>query len=517
MSTTKNKYGQYFTIKPIAQFMTQLVAHPKNARVLEPSCGEGVFLHTLQQAGFNNISAYEIDQTLTKSNHFNFVKHTSFISSPTTEKFDVIIGNPPYIRWKNIEHELKTELENNDLWKKYFNSLCDYLFIFILKSIEQLVEGGELIFICTEYWMNTTHSKTLREYMIKHGYFSEIYHFKESPLFQGVTASFIIFRYIKSSSKEKPSIALYMYNDKGVPSLDDLTSLKCFVSLSIPQFTEQGRWILATQEAQEDMRRFEAHCSYKSNDLFGEQSTHRIGDVCDIGNGMVSGLDAAFRINGDECLSMQEKKCIINVLKAKDLEAFRHKSTSKYIFLPEDISEEELKVNYPNFYTHFQPNISKLNKRYLYHRDIPYWAFVFPRNKRLFDKETDKIFIPCKERISNKSHFRFCFAPTGYYPLQDVTCIVKKDICNESIEYILFFLNSKYVFDWLSNNGIIKGAIVEFSEAPIASIPYRMIDWNNPKEIAVHNNITIGVKSYLKDHDTSILVNLTTEFNTLFS
>ncbi len=63
----------------------------------------------------------------------------------------------------------------------------------------------------------------------------------------------------------------------------------------------------------------------------------------------------------------------------------------------------------------------------------------------------------------------------------------KKDSCNESIEYILYFLNSKHVFNWLTHNGIIKGAIVEFSEAPIASIPYRMIDWNNPKEVAIHN------------------------------
>lgn len=510
----KNKYGQYFTIEPIAEFMTQLITHDSSARVLEPSCGKGIFLHTLLHSGFKNITAYEIDNTL--SNPYDFVRYESFISSTLNEKYDVIIGNPPYIRWKNLEIELKKELETNALWQSYFNSLCDYLFIFILKSIEQLEEDGELIFICTEYWMNTTNSKSLREYMVKHGYFSEIYHFKESPLFQGVTASFVIFRYIKSSKTRKKDIDFYMYKKKGVPSLADLTSLHCFDRLLIPQFSRQNRWILATQKTQDEINNFENSCSYENNSLFGEQSIHRIGDVCDIGNGMVSGLDAAFCIESSADFTTHEKECTIDVLKAKDLDAFNYKTTSKYIFLPENISEDELKINYPHFYKHFQPNIDKLNHRYLYNRDIPYWAFVFPRNKKLFDTKKDKIFIPCKERISNKDFFRFCFAPSGYYPLQDVTGIVKKDSCNESIEYILYFLNSKHVFNWLTHNGIIKGAIVEFSEAPIASIPYRMIDWNNPKEVAIHNNITKGVKSYIQKLDDSILAKLSSEFNSLF-
>ena len=43
----KNKYGQYFTIETIAEFMVSLVTQNKEARVLEPSCGKGVFLKML--------------------------------------------------------------------------------------------------------------------------------------------------------------------------------------------------------------------------------------------------------------------------------------------------------------------------------------------------------------------------------------------------------------------------------------------------------------------------------------
>ena len=192
----KNKYGQYFTTKVIADFMTSLITHKKASKILEPACGKGVFLDSLIQQDFNNISAYEIDRTL--ETPYKFVKYQSFLPVSLLEKYDVVIGNPPYIRWKNLEPELKKELTNHFLWNKYFNSLCDYLFIFILKSIEHLNENGELIFICTDYWLNTTNSSSLRNYMSQNGYFSEIYHFKEAPLFEKVTASFIIFRYVKS-------------------------------------------------------------------------------------------------------------------------------------------------------------------------------------------------------------------------------------------------------------------------------------------------------------------------------
>ena len=60
----KNRYGQYFTISLIADFMVSLITHKGNCKVLEPSCGKGVFLDYLVDHGFSNITAYEIDKTL---------------------------------------------------------------------------------------------------------------------------------------------------------------------------------------------------------------------------------------------------------------------------------------------------------------------------------------------------------------------------------------------------------------------------------------------------------------------
>lgn len=106
--SVKNKYGQYFTPKLIVDLMISLSKIKKDASILEPSCGEGVFIENLKERGFKNIIGYEIDKTLFSKTE-NII-NASFITAEIDTKFDLIIGNPPYIRWKNLEKELKSEL-----------------------------------------------------------------------------------------------------------------------------------------------------------------------------------------------------------------------------------------------------------------------------------------------------------------------------------------------------------------------------------------------------------------------
>ncbi|HVA98731.1 MAG TPA: N-6 DNA methylase, partial [Bacteroidia bacterium] len=209
---SKNKFGQYFTPEIVADFMIELADIYSNSKILEPSCGEGIFLKLLQKKGFNNLTAFEIDEELAKE--FKNVRYESFVSAKIDEKFDLIIGNPPYIRWKNLEADLKKELITNSIWNKYFNSLCDYLYIFIFKSIELLNDNGQLIFICPEYWMNTTHSISLRNYMVSNGFFEEIYHFNETPIFDKVTVSIVIFKFVKAKTNKKIKVAKFYANQK---------------------------------------------------------------------------------------------------------------------------------------------------------------------------------------------------------------------------------------------------------------------------------------------------------------
>jgi adenine-specific DNA-methyltransferase len=152
---------------------------------------------------------------------------------------------------------------------------------------------------------------------------------------------------------------------------------------------------------------------------------------------------------------------------------------------------------YPNFHAHLQPFKQDLENRYQYNRAIAYWEWVFLRNFTLFSTAEKRIFVPCKERISHKNCFRFALVNASFFPTQDVTAIFKKTTTKESIEYIVSFLNTKNVFTWLKNNGIVKGDIIEFSEKPIASIPFRAINWQNNQETALHDAITSNCQQYM--------------------
>jgi len=521
MANVKNKFGQYMTPKEIAKFMLSLSTIDFQSRILEPCCGEGVFLELFDKQGYTNYLAYEIDKKIIK--HSRNVLNHSFISAKIDEKFDLIIGNPPYIRWKNLEQDLKDELGKSDVWDKYCNALCDYSNIFIIKSIELLKEGGELIFITPEYWLNTMHSTKMRNYMMQHGFFEAIYHFNETPIFEKATVSTMVFKYRKSNKPAPKNIkvAKYYANKKLTDNI--LCKLKSWERqdnteyILIPQFQIDKNWILASKDVIDELNLFEYQCKkYDTTDLFSTEKLCTIGDICDIGNGMVSGLDKAFQVENVTPLTKEELHYSIRVMKAKNLSPYFHTDTTRYIFINEPISEDEFKEKCPNYYQHLFPYIEQLDKRYRYNRDIPYWEWVFLRNYHLFNRKSPKIFVPCKERISNKNYFRFSYIEEGIFPTQDVTALYKKEGVQESLLYILALLNSRYVFDWLRFNGVVKGSIVEFSEKPIASIPFKRINFNDENDANIHHQIVSLTKNYLKTKKEYILNELNKAIDDLF-
>jgi len=83
------------------------------------------------------------------------------------EKYDLAIGNPPYVNYKNLDKECisrcRNYLEEQGFEGKDFKNLWTF---FVLKSINSLHESGSLHFILPKELMYVNHAGWLRSFLI---------------------------------------------------------------------------------------------------------------------------------------------------------------------------------------------------------------------------------------------------------------------------------------------------------------------------------------------------------------
>ncbi|MCL2063371.1 MAG: SAM-dependent methyltransferase [Candidatus Cloacimonetes bacterium] len=161
MSPHKQKQtGSFYTESVVVESMIKWAIREGKESVLEPSFGEGIFieksLNRFNELGNDNpkLVAIEIQPEVADSFRnkekleTSYVINSDFLAFHSDEKFDVVIGNPPYVCLKNISSEQRytaqkvieqylTRCPNNgSLW-----------FPFVLKSISLLKPEGRMAFV----------------------------------------------------------------------------------------------------------------------------------------------------------------------------------------------------------------------------------------------------------------------------------------------------------------------------------------------------------------------------------
>lgn len=182
--------GQVFTPQSIVAQMLTLKCN--DGRVLEPSCGNGAFFHEIP-----NCIGIEID-----TNHCPIgALNMDFFDYPITEKFDTIIGNPPYVRYQDISSETKKKLKSG-----LFDERSNLYLFFIEKCINHLTEHGELIFITPRDFLKATSSIKLNKFIFENGTITDIIELGDKSIFKGFNPNCIIFRFEKSNFSRSTNI-----------------------------------------------------------------------------------------------------------------------------------------------------------------------------------------------------------------------------------------------------------------------------------------------------------------------
>lgn len=117
---TRHQLGQWFTPAPVADLALALALAkcPSAKTLLDPSCGDGVFLARAKEKGFlsENLLGVDLDPEAIDlarlGNPSTPLLCKDYFEFFSEGRFDLIVGNPPYVRQERLSAEQKTSVLN---------------------------------------------------------------------------------------------------------------------------------------------------------------------------------------------------------------------------------------------------------------------------------------------------------------------------------------------------------------------------------------------------------------------
>lgn len=174
--------GQYFTPKSIREkLLKQLPNYKKSVKVLDPACGSGEFLLSASKY-FKTpfLYGWDIEENLIRvankmvpGANFNVVDS---LNHRTQEKFDFVIGNPPYF-------EYKPEKTIKERYQEVVNGRPNIFAFFIKLGLDLLKPGGYLAYIVPPSMNNGAYFASLRNYIVRHSNIEHISILENPKLF----------------------------------------------------------------------------------------------------------------------------------------------------------------------------------------------------------------------------------------------------------------------------------------------------------------------------------------------
>jgi type I restriction-modification system DNA methylase subunit len=354
--------------------------------------------------------------------------------------FDVVIGNPPYVRQESLG-SLKKYYE-----KKYrvYHGMADLYSYFIERGFRLLSRKGLYGMIVANKWMRAAYGEPLRRFLQKQTV-EQIVDFGDLPVFEAATAYPCILIAHKGAT-ENSTVESTSVKTLDFGQLDDYVLLN---KLEIKQESmEDAGWNLAGEVENNLMRKIK-----NAGILLGKYVNGRIF------YGIKTGLNEAFIIDHEtkDQLISDDPNCqeiIKPLLTGKDVKRYIIPECNKYlIFSFKDISIDA----YPSVKKHLDAFRQKLEKRAgkqkwyelqsLPGKDAPYYApkILYP-----------DIAIKTQAVIDNQ----------GFYSVNTVYNIGVAD------KYLLAILNSQlfhYYFSKITNS--IRGGYLRFFSQYIEKFP----------------------------------------------
>ena len=179
--------GGYYTPLDLSAFLAKWVQQTNPQKLLEPSCGDGVFFEAMSRVGGfskTDVTGFELDEEeatraaeRVSSSHFSklTIHQADFLEwgliqiINKNQYFDAVLGNPPFIRYQYLPKAFQDFSESIfEALQVKFTKHTNAWVPFVLASIALLRPGGRLAMVIPSEIVHVTHAQGLRTFMGKH-------------------------------------------------------------------------------------------------------------------------------------------------------------------------------------------------------------------------------------------------------------------------------------------------------------------------------------------------------------
>ena len=295
---SKKNRGGYYTPKKLTDFISKWAIEKPNDKVLEPSAGDGGFVNSAYEVfksmddkfctkqflaiESNEFEASKIDQTKAKVVNSDFFKYFQ-AELQNKETFDVILGNPPFIRYQSIDSNVSDRAFDS---MKYYgftpNKMTNLWAPFLLLSSELITDGGRLGMVIPAELLQVDYAADIRSYLLEKFQELTLISFNDN-LFEGAQQEVVVLLgKTRSENKGFRFIELDSLNDLDSFDLNDDVPLIKDVDVS------RDKWLKYFLKPSE-LSNFKLAISHKDLHIFN--------DIAEVNVGIVTGQNEFFVVN----------------------------------------------------------------------------------------------------------------------------------------------------------------------------------------------------------------------------
>ena len=429
--------------------------------------------------------------------------------------FDVVIGNPPYMRVQ----EIQASQPNQKLYyeSQYQNATAAYDLANIFFELAILISSSKSnnAYIFPHKFFNSASSEVFRKYLKDGQFIDTVSHFGANMIFEDADTYTCVAQFSK-----KPSDGFYFQR---LPFKSDFKNL----------MLEQSRYTFITYEMLD-----KASSLYGTNQwiLFDDERGFNIFEKIytqkstiaskfdRVSQGIATGKDEIYLFEGredgdfiignfikDSVERKIEKGIMKPFLKGKDVQRFSSPSKSLFILFPYTVSsigkstimtESEISENYPNAYSWLKETEDIHRKKDNKSTNDNYW-YRYARNQGIDFIELPK--LSSMEICAN--HPNVIYNTDNFYHNTKVYSWYKKSTTKESYETLLAIANSKLLWWFLKTTGdTLQGDARTFKTNYLNPfpLPYE-IDEEIERRIIEKVNEVIRTKKDNEESDTTKL------------